>query len=160
MRVGIGYAVQDFDPARVLHLGGLKVPGCWGLRGRGDGDVLLQAIVDAILGAGALGGIEDHFPGEDAAWRDAPSAPLVAEALTKLRLKGFVPAFLDATLIADRPVLGPQRAEIQARLASLLGLDVTSVNLKRTGHGGLGGAGLEDGVAAQVALTVVAEEPA
>ena len=91
MRVGIGYDIHAFDPARTLVLGGVKIEGVWGLKGHSDADVLLHAVADALLGAAALGDLGDHFPDTEPQWKDAPSAVLLTEVLAKVRARGWRP---------------------------------------------------------------------
>lgn len=154
MRVGIGYAILPFEPGRVLMLGGVKVPGAWGLRGRSDGDVLLQAVADGLLGAAALGDLGDHFPVEDPQWRDVPSAVLLAEALARLRAKGLVVTHVDITVVCERPDLRQMRGAMRARLATLLSLEEASVSVKSVPAGGLGALGDGQGIAALAAVSV------
>ena len=157
MRIGIGYDIHAFDPTRVLVLGGVKIPGAWGLRGHSDADVVLHAITDALLGAGALGDLGDHFPDTDPQWEGVPSAALLAEVLTKLEAKGLVPAHADVTVIAERPKLAPHRVEMRDRIAALMGLAEDGVNVKATTNEGLGAIGRAEGIAA---LAVVSLRPA
>lgn len=147
MRVGIGYASLPFDPAHVLVLGGVKVPGAWGLRGLADGDAVLHAVADALLGAAALGDLEDHFPADEAPWGDAPSAVLLAEVIAKLHVRALVPAHVDATVVCERPDLGPHRAAMRERMGALLGLDLAHVSVKATLPNGLGALGGGQGIA-------------
>ena len=158
MRVGIGYASLPFDPARVLVLGGVKVPGAWGLRGRGDGDAVLHAVADALLGAAALGDLDDHFPADASSWRDAPSAVLLADVIAKLAARALAPAHVDATVICERPDLGPQRAAMRERMGTLLGLDPAHVSVKATLPNGLGALGDGQGIAV-MAVASLAEIP-
>lgn len=155
MRVGIGYDIHAFDPARTLVLGGIKVPGSWGLRGHSDADVLLHAIADALLGAAGLGDLGDHFPDTDPEWEDAPSAVLVAEVLAKVRAKGWVPGNVDVTVICERPRLSAYRAAIEERVASLLGLEERDVNVKATTNEALGAIGRGEGMAALAVVSLV-----
>jgi 2-C-methyl-D-erythritol 2,4-cyclodiphosphate synthase len=159
MRVGIGYDVHPFDPTRVLVLGGIKIPGAWGLRGHSDADVCLHAICDALLGAAALGDLGDHFPPGEPEWKDAPSAVLLAEVIAKVEARGLRPAHVDVTVIAERPRIAPHRQAIRERLAALLGLDLDHVSVKATTHEGLGAIGRAEGIAA-VAVASLAEAPA
>lgn len=156
MRVGIGYDIHAFDAARTLVLGGIKVPGSWGLKGHSDADVLLHAIADAFLGAAGLGDLGDHFPDTDPEWEGAPSAVLIAEVLAKVRAKGWVPANVDATVIAERPKLAPYREAIEARVASLLSLDESAVNVKATTNEALGAVGRGEGMAAMAVVLLEA----
>ncbi len=143
MRVGIGSCGYGFDPSRVLMLGGVKVPGAWGLRGPSDADALLRAVADALLGAAGLGDLEDHFPARDADWAEAPSAAVVAECLAKLAARALAPAHVDVSLHAQRPDLRDHREAMRARLASLLGLGTDAVNIKSQAGGRLGADGIE-----------------
>ncbi len=158
MRIGIGYDIHAFDPTRVLVLGGVKIPGAWGLKGHSDADVLLHAITDALLGAGGLGDLGDHFPDTDPEWEDIPSALLVAEALAKVRAKGWVIGNVDATVIAERPTLSPYRAAIEDRVAALLELERSAVNVKATTNEALGAVGRGEGMAA-MAVVLLQEAP-
>lgn len=148
MRVGIGYDIHEFDSGRMLVLGGVKIPGAWGLRGHSDADVLLHAIADALLGAAGLGDIGDHFPDTDPAWEGVPSAAIIAEVLTKVQARGWVPENVDVTVVAERPKLAPHRAVIRERVAQLLGLEQEAVNIKATTNEGLGAVGRAEGIAA------------
>lgn len=158
MRVGIGYDIHPFDPGRVLVLGGVKIEGAWGLRGHSDADVLLHAVADALLGAAALGDLGDHFPDTDEAWRDAPSAVLLAEVRTKVRARGWVPSHVDATVVAERPRLAPHRPAMRRRIAELLGLQEDAVSVKATTHEGLGALGRAEGIAALAVVTLAPAE--
>lgn len=150
MRVGIGTRSWRFDPTRVLMLGGVKVPGSWGLRGPGDADALLRAIGDAMLGAAGLGDLEDHFPGAEASWAQAPSAALLAECVVKLAARGLAVVHVDSTLHAERPDLRAERPAMQARVAALLGTAPEAVNVKTAAGGPLGA----DGVGALAVVTL------
>lgn len=158
LRVGIGYDIHAFDSSRPLVLGGVKVPGCWGLRGHSDADVLLHAIGDALLGAAGLGDLGDHFPDTDPAWKDAPSALIVAEIMTKLRARGLAVVNVDATVVAERPRLAPHRAAMVERIAALVGLPTTAVNVKATTNEGLGALGRAEGIAAMAVAGVAQRE--
>jgi len=144
MRIGIGHALHAFDPKRVLMLGGVKIPGAWGLRGPGDADAVLFAVIDALLGAAALGDREDHFADAPA---ETPSAVLVAGTLDLLSGAGLEPAHVDVSMVAERPPLRAQRAPIRERLASLLRLAPAQVSVKAA-TGGLGALGRAEGIAA------------
>ncbi len=154
MRVGIGQQAHGFGPGRVLVVGGVKIPGTWGLRGPGDADVLLRACSDALLGGAGLGDLEDHFPAEDPDWADAPSAVLLAECAVKLAALGLRVVHVDAVLTAVRVDLRPHRRAMRTRLASVLGIEERAVNVKCAPHGAtLAG----EGIAAQVAATLAEE---
>jgi len=154
LRVGIGYDVHPFEPGRTLVLGGVKVEGSWGLRGHSDADALLHAIGDALLGAAALGDLGDHFPDSDPQWKDVPSAVLINEILAKVRARGLEPCHVDATVVAERPRLAPYRSAMVERIASLLGLETSAVNVKATTHEGLGALGRGEGIAAMAVASL------
>lgn len=160
MRVGQGYDIHAFDPNRVLMLGGVKIPGAWGLRGHSDADVLLHAITDAVLGAAGLGDLGEHFPDTDEQWRGAPSAALLAEVLTKAEARGFRVINVDSTVIAERPRLGPHKQAMRERIAALIGIDVSAVNVKATTHEGLGALGRAEGIAAMAVVLLETAEGA
>ena len=107
MRIGFGYDSHRFEEGRRLVLGGVEFPGETGLKGHSDADVLIHAIVDALLGAAALGDIGSHFPDTDPKWKDADSAQLLAEVVREVRGAGWTIANVDATVICERPKLAP-----------------------------------------------------
>jgi 2-C-methyl-D-erythritol 2,4-cyclodiphosphate synthase len=154
VRVGIGYDIHAFDAGRTLVLGGVKIEGAWGLRGHSDADVLLHAVGDALLGAAALGDLGEHFPDDDPAWKDAPSAVLLTEILVKVKARGFVPVNLDVNVIAERPRLSSHKAAIRARLAALLGLPLDAVSVKARTHEGLDAVGRGEAIAAQAVVLI------
>lgn len=154
MRVGIGFDAHPFDPTRPLVLGGVRIEGAWGLRGHSDADALLHAVCDACLGAAALGDLGDHFPDDDARWKGAPSAALLARVLELLREKGLRVAQMDATVVAERPRLSPHRPAIRERIALLLGIEEDRVSVKATTTNGLGAFGRAEGVAALAVVTL------
>jgi 2-C-methyl-D-erythritol 2,4-cyclodiphosphate synthase len=159
VRVGIGYALLPFEPGRVLILGGVKVTGAWGLRGRADGDVVLQAVCDALLGSAALGDLGDHFPADDPAWKDVPSAVLVAEVVARVEAQGLTPVHVDVSIVTERANLDQARGAMRERLSALLGLDAARISVKRTPAHGVGAVGAGEGMAA-LAVATVAEVPA
>ena len=132
MRVGIGYDIHALRKGRPLFLGGVKVPFSKGLLGHSDGDVVLHAIVDAALGAIALGDLGDWFPDTDPRWRGIPSRRFVEKTRRLLKNKGWVVANIDCTLIAEFPKLGPYRDAIRKSIASQwqIALDTVSVKAK------------------------------
>lgn len=152
MRVGIGYDIHPFDPARTLVIGGVRIDGAWGLRGHSDADVLLHAIGDACLGAAALGDLGEHFPDSDPTWRGAPSAVLLARILELVRGKGLSPSSVDATVVAERPRLAPHRTAIRERLAELMSLPLERVSVKASTNNGLGALGRAEGIAAMAVV--------
>jgi 2-C-methyl-D-erythritol 2,4-cyclodiphosphate synthase len=152
VRVGIGYDVHPFDPARPLVLGGVRLDGAWGLRGHSDADALLHAIGDACLGAACLGDLGDHFPDTDPRWRGAPSSVLLGRILEMVRAKGLSPHGVDATVVTERPRLAPHRDAIRARVASILGLPLDRVSVKASTNNGLGAIGRAEGIAAMAVV--------
>ena len=153
-RVGMGFDVHRFGPGDHLMLGGVAVPHTQGVVSHSDGDVVLHAIVDAVLGALAAGDIGIHFPPSDEAWRDAESARFVAHALRLLAERGGHLNHVDVTVICQRPRIGPHREAMLARLADVLGLDPGRINLKATTTERLGFTGRGEGIAAQAVATV------
>ena len=130
MRSGLGYDSHRFEDGRRLVLGGVTIPGATGLKGHSDADVLIHAIIDALLGAAARGDIGSHFPDTDARWKDADSAQLLAAVVEEIAAAGYRIGNVDATVICERPKLRPHIDAIRARLAQLLGVDVGQVSVK------------------------------
>jgi 2-C-methyl-D-erythritol 2,4-cyclodiphosphate synthase len=152
MRIGLGYDIHRLVPNRPLRLGGIEIPSPVGLLGHSDGDVLLHAICDALLGAAALGDLGEHFPDTDPALRGIDSARLVAATLEKVRAAGFRPGNLDANIIAQQPRLMPHKPAIRRRVAELLGLDPCCVSIKAKTAEGLDAIGQGQAIAAQAVV--------
>jgi len=148
VRIGQGFDVHAFAPGDHVMLGGVRIPHGRGLRAHSDGDVLLHAVCDALLGAAALGDIGRHFPDTDPQWRGADSRLLLKDVLRLLAERGLKPLQLDATVIAEAPKLAPHIAAICANLARDLALPADRVNLKATTSEGLGYIGRGEGLAA------------
>jgi 2-C-methyl-D-erythritol 2,4-cyclodiphosphate synthase len=144
----MGFDAHPFDPTRPLRLGGVEFPGSAGLAGHSDGDALLHAITDAVLGAAGLGSIGEHFSDRDPAGKGADSARFVEHAARLARQKGFEIGNLDAVVIAESPKIAPRAAEIRARVAALLGLPPDRVSVRGTSANGLGFSGRGEGIAA------------
>jgi 2-C-methyl-D-erythritol 2,4-cyclodiphosphate synthase len=155
-RVGIGYDTHRLVPGRRLILGGVEIPSELGLDGHSDADVLTHAIIDALLGAAALGDIGEHFPDTDERYRDANSLDLLREVVADLAERGLAVGNVDATVVIERPRLAPARAEIRASLAEALGIPVERVSVKATRGEGMGFVGREEGVAALAVATLSA----
>lgn len=153
-RVGMGFDVHRFGPGDHLMLGGVAVPHAQGVVSHSDGDVVLHAIVDALLGAIAAGDIGTHFPPSDEAWRDAKSKLFVAHALKLLAERGGHLSHVDVTVICQRPKIGPHRQAMLARLSDVLDLDLARISLKATTTERLGFTGRGEGIAAQAVATV------
>lgn len=149
-RVGFGYDVHAFAPAgadRRLMLGGVEIAHERGLAGHSDADTLLHALVDALLGAAALGDIGAHFPSSDERWRGAASSAFVTYAVDMLARANWRVVNVDATVVAERPRLSPYIATIRASLAELLGIEIERVSVKSKTTDRLGFAGREEGIA-------------
>ena len=130
MKIGFGYDSHRFEDGRPLVLGGVQIPGAPGLRGHSDADVLLHAVIDALLGAAALGDIGSHYPDTDERWKGADSAKLLESVVDEVARAGYKVGNIDATVICERPKLRPHIDAIRARIASLLGTDVGCVSVK------------------------------
>jgi 2-C-methyl-D-erythritol 2,4-cyclodiphosphate synthase len=140
LRVGQGFDVHPFadDPDRPLVLGGVRFDGTPGLAGHSDADVVAHAVVDALLGAAGLGDVGQHFPDTDPQWEGADSLVLLKQAVADVRAAGWVPQNVDCTVVLEAPRLAPRRAEMQARLAGVLGAPVTVKGKRPEGLGALG----------------------
>lgn len=158
MRVGSGFDVHALGPGAAVMLGGVRVPHTHGVIAHSDGDVLLHALCDALLGAAGLGDIGQHFKDSDPQWRGADSALFVRRVLEMLHAQGLKVGNADLTLIAQAPRLTPHREAIRGRIAQLLGIDPARVNLKATTTEALGFLGRGEGIAAQ-AVVLLTEEP-
>jgi 2-C-methyl-D-erythritol 2,4-cyclodiphosphate synthase len=130
LRIGCGYDSHRFDETRELVLGGVRFPGEKGLKGHSDADALIHAVIDAVLGAAALGDIGAHFPDSDDRWRGADSAELLKETVRMAEAGGWRIVNIDATVICERPKISPRVPEMRKRLASLLGVEVGAVSVK------------------------------
>lgn len=149
MRVGTGYDVHKLGPDRKLIIGGVEIPHETGLIGHSDADVLTHAIMDALLGAAALGDIGLLFPDNDPAYEGADSIELLKVVGSRLDEKGYTIGNIDATIIAQAPKMRPYIDEMRERISSALGLDIDAVNVKATTEEGLGFTGSKEGLSAQ-----------
>jgi len=156
IRVGTGFDVHALTEGRPLILGGVAIPHSHGLLGHSDGDALLHAVANALLGAAALGDIGTHFPSGDPRYAGADSAVLLAEVAGKVAAAGWRPANLDCTVIAQRPRMAPHVPAMRANLARVLGLELGAVSVKATTTDHLGFAGREEGIAAQAIVLIEA----
>jgi len=152
MRVGIGYDIHRLVPDRPLRLGGVDVPAPVGLLAHSDGDVLLHAICDALLGAAALGEIGELFPDSDPAYKDIDSTRLLSATIEKVRAAGYTLGNLDANILAERPRLATHKAAIRQRLAQLLALAPSRVNIKVRSNEELDAVGRGEAIAAQAVV--------
>ena len=146
MRIGIGYDVHRLTEGRALILGGVHIPYEKGLCGHSDADVLTHALIDALLGAAALGDIGRLFPDSDASYKDANSISLLSEVCSLVRKNGLQISNIDSTVVAESPKLSPYISDIRLSLARALGIDVGRVSVKATTEEGLGFTGLGEGI--------------
>lgn len=147
IRVGSGYDVHAFAQGRPLILGGVTIPHDAGLSGHSDADALIHAVVDALLGAAALGDIGSHFPSNDPRWKDQPSAVFLDYACDLLCQHRWRIGNVDATIVAERPKLAPYVQAMRTQLAEHLHLTIEQVSVKATTTDGLGFAGRREGIA-------------
>jgi 2-C-methyl-D-erythritol 2,4-cyclodiphosphate synthase len=148
MRIGMGYDMHRLVSGRRLILGGVEIPYEKGLLGHSDADVLTHAVCDALLGAAGLGDIGQHFPDTDSAWSGIESLKLLDRVRAKIA-DNWIIANIDATVMAQAPKIGPYREAMRSRLAGVLGMDATQINIKATTTEGLGAVGRGEGIAAQ-----------
>lgn len=147
MRVGIGYDVHAFVPGRRLVLGGVEVPFEKGLSGWSDADVLTHAVIDALLGAAALGDIGNHFPPGDPEYHDISSLVLLERVRDELAEQGWRVGNIDTTIVAERPTLGGFIDRMREQLGRALGIEAGRVSIKATTSEKMGFAGREEGIA-------------
>ena len=154
MRVGIGHDTHRLVEGRPLVLGGVRVAHSRGLAGHSDADVVLHAVTDALLGAAGLGDIGEAYPDSDPAYRDCDSTLFVRQTLARLAEAGWRLVNLDAILFAQEPKLGLIKADIRRRLAQLLGLDPSAVNVKAKTGEQVGHIGRAEAIACQVVVLI------
>lgn len=151
-RIGQGYDVHAFGPGDHVMLGGVRVAHSHGVLAHSDGDVVLHALCDAMLGALALGDIGRHFPPSDARWKDADSAQFLQHCDGLLRERGWRVGNADITVICERPKVGPHAVAMRERIADLLAIELDAVSVKATTSEQLGFTGRGEGIAAQAAV--------
>lgn len=149
MRIGTGYDVHRLVEGRDLIIGGVKIPHTMGLLGHSDADVLIHAIMDALLGAAGLGDIGLHFPDNDEQYKGISSVILLKKVGELLQSNMYFIENIDATIIAQKPKMRPYIDTMRKNIADTLGLDVSQVNVKATTEEGLGFTGTEEGIASQ-----------
>ena len=149
MRIGTGYDVHRLVEDRALIIGGVVIPYEKGLLGHSDADVLLHAVMDALLGAAALGDIGKHFPDSNEKYKGISSLELLREVKKLLDEELFIVENIDATIIAQRPKMAPYLQEMRANIAEILQIDISQVNVKATTEEGLGFTGSGEGIASQ-----------
>ena len=155
MRIGHGYDVHRFKAGRKLILGGVEIPFELGLDGHSDADVLIHAVMDALLGAAALRDIGYHFPDTDMAYKGADSRMLLRRVRQLLEEKGYRLGNLDATILAQKPKLKPHIPQMMENIAADLGVEPDRVNVKATTEEGLGFTGAMEGVAAHAVCIII-----
>nr|WP_204246910.1 2-C-methyl-D-erythritol 2,4-cyclodiphosphate synthase [Blautia sp. An249] len=149
IRVGMGYDVHKLTEGRDLILGGVPIPYEKGLLGHSDADVLIHAVMDALLGAAALGDIGKHFPDTDPKYKGISSMLLLEETARLLKEQGYAIGNIDATIIAQRPKMAPHIPQMRENLAKCLGISQAQVNIKATTEEGLGFTGNGQGISSQ-----------
>ncbi|MDX1367307.1 2-C-methyl-D-erythritol 2,4-cyclodiphosphate synthase [Pseudomonas sp.] len=156
MRIGHGYDVHRFGEGEFITLGGVRIPHSCGLIAHSDGDVLLHALADALLGAAALGDIGKHFPDTDPTFKNADSRVLLRHVLGLLQAKGWQVANVDATIVAQAPKMAPHIEAMRALIAEDLQVALDAVNVKATTTEKLGFTGREEGLAVHAVALLVA----
>ena len=154
IRIGSGYDVHAFTPDRPLVLGGVTIPHDLGLAGHSDADAVIHAVVDALLGAAALGDIGQHFPSHDIRWKDQPGSVFLGYTLELLCQEEWRISNIDATIIAERPRMGPHILAMRTHLAEHLRLEIGQVSVKATTTDGLGFVGRREGIACQAVALI------
>ena len=152
MRIGHGYDVHRLVTGRKLILGGVDIPHAFGLLGHSDADVVTHALMDALLGAAALGDIGRHFPDTDPAYAGADSLQLAQHVARIMREKGWKIVNIDSTLLCQKPKLKDHIPQMVQNYARVMGLPVTAINVKATTEEGLGFTGTEQGIAAHAVV--------
>ena len=149
MRVGMGYDVHKLTEGRKLILGGVDIPWEKGLLGHSDADVLIHAVMDALLGAAALGDIGKHFPDTDPAYKGISSVKLLVHVAELLRKQEYAVGNIDATVIAQKPKMAPHIPQMRKNMADALGISESKINIKATTEEGLGFTGTGEGISSQ-----------
>ena len=152
MRIGVGYDIHRLVEERKLVLGGVEIPYIKGLLGYSDGDVLLHAVADAILGAMSLGDIGQHFPDTDPQYKDISSRELVKKVINIVREKKFILKNVDTIILAEEPKVQPFKEKMLDEMVAILGIGRDSINIKATTNEGVGSIGKGDAIAAHAAV--------
>lgn len=153
-RTGLGVDAHRFTPGRALHLGGVEIPSPRGLAGHSDADVIVHAVMDALLGAAAMGDIGTHFPPGEAAYRGADSLALLRRVSAMLAASGWAVAHVDVAVLAEAPRLAPYLPRMRGRIAEALAIDAGAVSIKATTTEGMGAIGRGEGIAAYAVATI------
>ena len=154
IRVGMGYDVHRLTENRDLILGGVKIPWEKGLLGHSDADVLVHAVMDALLGAAALGDIGKHFPDTDPAYKGISSILLLEHVTELLDRHGYGIGNIDATIIAQKPKMAPHIPQMRENMARAMGIDISRLNIKATTEEGLGFTGSGEGISSQAICSI------
>ena len=152
MRVGIGFDSHNLVSGRKLVLGGVEIPFELGLEGHSDADVLIHAIMDALLGAAALGSIGDHFPDTDERYRGIASTDLLAQTISKIREAGLEPVNVDSVIVAERPRLASHIGAMRSNIAAIMGIAEDRVSVKATTTEGKDATGRGEAIAAHAVV--------
>jgi len=155
MRIGLGIDVHAFGPGDFVMLGGVRVPHSHGVQAHSDGDVVLHALCDALLGAAGLGDIGQHFRDTDPQWKGADSRSFVRSVMNMLLIRKLRVGNADITVIAEAPKVGPVRDQIRRQVAELLEVAEDQVNIKATTTERLGYLGRREGIAAQAVVLLL-----
>ncbi|ADG81141.1 2-C-methyl-D-erythritol 2,4-cyclodiphosphate synthase [Thermincola potens] len=158
MRIGIGYDAHRLVPGRPLILGGVNIPYEKGLLGHSDADVLIHAIMDALLGAAGEGDIGRHFPDSDEAYKGISSLLLLKRVAQVIRDKGYEVNNVDSIIIAQKPKMAPYIEQMVQNIAGILQVNAAGINVKATTTEGLGFTGSGEGIAAQAVATIIKNE--
>ena len=157
MRIGMGYDVHKLTEGRDLILGGVNIPWEKGLLGHSDAHVLIHAVMDALLGAAALGDIGMHFPDTDPAYKGISSILLLKHVGNLLKEHGYIVGNIDATIIAQKPKMAPHIPTMRQNMADALGIEVSQMNVKATTEEGLGFTGKGEGISSQAICLLMKE---
>ncbi len=157
MKIGSGFDVHAFGPGDAVMLGGVRIPHSRGVVAHSDGDVILHALCDALLGAAGLGDIGQHFRNDDPRWKGADSSQFVLQVLAMIRARGLKVGNADITVLGEEPKVSPHRDAMRRRIAQLLEVSETEVNVKATTTEKLGFLGRAEGIAAQAVVLLLDE---
>jgi 2-C-methyl-D-erythritol 2,4-cyclodiphosphate synthase len=158
LRIGIGYDAHPLVKGRKLVLGGVAIPFAKGLDGWSDSDVLTHAVMDALLGAAALGDIGQHFPPGQAEYKDISSLVMLEKVVQKLTERGYKVVNIDATAVAEKPRLSEYIDDMQKNLSKVIGVNINQVSVKASSNNGLGDIGRGDGIAAYAVAMIESRE--
>ncbi len=156
-KIGIGYDIHKLVKGRPLILGGIEIPFEKGLLGHSDGDALLHAISDAMLGACGLGDIGQYFPDTDPKFKNADSSKLLSEVFLKIREKGFKVVNMDSNIIVQRPKMSSHVLNMRKKIAEILNMDIDNVSIKARSNEGLDAVGNEEAIAVQAVVLLAAQ---